>query len=343
MILDHKRFVLDSLKVSVQPTLVSKNPFEKKITTQEWTALKEYALCLHALPIFYLRISNSDFFNLLDDQMQSEVFEGIKQNSIADVLFQNEIEAVSQTFLKSGVPFVLLKGADLKSRVYSDPLLRPMSDLDILVSENNYDQSIKVFLNSGYQFVAPFDARRFRCELQSPETKVVVELHKKMLIDDTSDELRGIWKRAELCPSSGKGLALDSADCLVYLMRHCAIQHVVESPIWLNDLNLLISKELDLDWGEVLRKLQTKRSLSASWFLFQLLRQEWATSIPVSIFDAIRSQINKYKRTLLRNLASSENWFHAQNRSAFWVVKSRYLLRDTNRDFLKYSLARLMR
>jgi hypothetical protein len=56
-----------------------------------------------------------------------------------------------QALNAAGVEFILLKGADLGLRVYKDPALRPMCDLDILVNQPQLPQAQQVLGRLGYR------------------------------------------------------------------------------------------------------------------------------------------------------------------------------------------------
>ena len=70
---------------------------------------------------------------------------------------EQEALRVFQDLNKAGVEFILLKGADLRMRVYQDPAQRPMVDLDLLISRQQLPQAQRVLTHLGYR-LAPASA-----------------------------------------------------------------------------------------------------------------------------------------------------------------------------------------
>lgn len=97
-----------------------------------------------------------------------------------------EIKELLRALTKAGITPILLKGADLRLRVYGDPAVRPMADLDILVSPSQVDRSRWVFESMEFRLQAqcldpvPGWRARFRNELHfdsPPGWLIMVDLH----------------------------------------------------------------------------------------------------------------------------------------------------------------------
>src|SRR5208337_508039 len=57
---------------------------------------------------------------------------------------------VIKSFHQAGIDFLLLKGADLRIRLYGDASLRPMSDLDLLISPRDISRVRSLLENLGF-------------------------------------------------------------------------------------------------------------------------------------------------------------------------------------------------
>jgi hypothetical protein len=97
-----------------------------------------------------------------------------------------ETHLIIQAIAAAGAEVILLKGADLRGRVYGDPAVRPMVDLDILISPRDKARAEAVLEGLGYtlspQCVDPRPGfrERFRRELHfdPPRGSVLfVDLH----------------------------------------------------------------------------------------------------------------------------------------------------------------------
>lgn len=81
----------------------------------------------------------------------SDIFEELKRdfylNAAKNTLIFNDLRRVLESFNKTGVPVIALKGAALAEKVYNNIALRPMSDIDLLVKKEDLlclDEQLKI-------------------------------------------------------------------------------------------------------------------------------------------------------------------------------------------------------
>ena len=63
---------------------------------------------------------------------------------------EQEARRVIRALDQAGVAVILLKGADLRLRVYGDPAVRPMADLDLLIDPAQLQQGLAALARLGY-------------------------------------------------------------------------------------------------------------------------------------------------------------------------------------------------
>jgi hypothetical protein len=68
---------------------------------------------------------------------------------------EQDVFQVLQVLHEAGVDIILLKGADLRLRLYGDPAQRPMTDLDLLIHKAQLTQAREALTRLNYQ-VSPF-------------------------------------------------------------------------------------------------------------------------------------------------------------------------------------------
>lgn len=73
------------------------------------------------------------------------------RNGLLNKKVRQERNMIISTLQRGGVDALVFKGADLAYSVYPDPCCRIIADVDVLVEEMNYDQSIKILLASGWK------------------------------------------------------------------------------------------------------------------------------------------------------------------------------------------------
>jgi len=142
--------------------------------------------------------------------------------------------------LEGGIDFLPLKGWDVAFRLYDDPALRPMSDLDLWVGgEGDFARGLTLLLDRGYSRVSDGE---YDVSLVDPTGQALIELHhgldSRYRARLTWDEL---WGRSR--PWLWNGLALrrmDPTDLWCYLAfhfgKHVGLQRRL---MWLLDLHLL--------------------------------------------------------------------------------------------------------
>ena len=158
---------------------------------------------------------------------------------IVDALKQSNIEVIS------------IKGPLLSQHAYQDISMRPFSDLDILVRENDLLAVSKLLLSLGYEsenaldiLVHPYILQKFSdISFVHPQTHIIIELHWKLLrsaskklsqIDLLFEESINIsFQNTQL-----RSLPLEEE--FLYLCVHGA-KHRFERIEWMNDLNQLFT------------------------------------------------------------------------------------------------------
>ncbi len=79
-----------------------------------------------------------------------KVLEESIEEKIGILALTGELMRVIDAFTTTGVQCIPLKGPVLSLRMYGDPTIRNLSDLDILVDENSIDQAISIVESLGY-------------------------------------------------------------------------------------------------------------------------------------------------------------------------------------------------
>jgi hypothetical protein len=91
----------------------------------------------------------------LPDQLLAELRHAYLCAVWQAVLQDEEAARVLGILAQAGVTIILLKGADLRLRVYPDPATRPMSDLDILVPPEQAGRAWSILAGLGYRPMEP--------------------------------------------------------------------------------------------------------------------------------------------------------------------------------------------
>jgi hypothetical protein len=74
------------------------------------------------------------------------LFDAATSSKIRRLLFET-----LDAFDREGIPTILLKGYGLASRLYPDPLMRAMSDVDLLIPPDHLDRALHILRQQGLQ------------------------------------------------------------------------------------------------------------------------------------------------------------------------------------------------
>jgi hypothetical protein len=87
----------------------------------------------------------------LIEELRIDYARSLKTASLHD----RELQELLEVLTNRGVEVILLKGADLRRRLYADPALRPMVDVDFFISPAVVDKARQVLGQMGYAVNSP--------------------------------------------------------------------------------------------------------------------------------------------------------------------------------------------
>ncbi len=301
-----------------------------------WRAAHHYAETLHAALPFMVRLQRSSWLTQVPSSVQEFFEKELSRERIRLALLDTEGTLAIQTLENAKIPTLILKGMDVARRYYPERILRPMTDIDLLVPVDRYAQAIGALNQQGFRTVGQIYPGRFRVELARSSFHPVIEIHTQLLKTDTPQSISQLWIQSELAGFSDLSPSvrvLNEMDCLSYLVRHAAVQHLIESPIWLNDVHYLIQSRIrnhrPVAWDSFVQEMNHYQARSAGWFMLNLLKKEWNTSVPSNVLAALQPKAHTFRYRFLSQQSQLERWFPVSPRTWGWVFKARYYLKDS--------------
>jgi len=230
--------------------------------------------------------------------LMDEYYRTAAQNT----LLLNELECILHSLAKAGVPVIVLKGASLTRSVYSDPALRPMNDLDLLIPPHCVGRALSCLQNCGYAV----EKITYHVMLQGgPQQLVTLELH--WTLPDVPPAVSGeVLEWLFALPEGDPGRSVFE---FLYLCAHLILQHAANAPrlIWFYDLYLLAERQslpaveplaVELGWQSVLaaalQGLAARFGISPLWHLD-------VTALSLSL-DAQQQRIRRWMLSALQAL-----------------------------------------
>lgn len=207
------------------------------------------------------------------------------------LILTRELGRLLRSFERAGVPVIPLKGPLLAETLYSDPALRPSSDLDLLVRPETLLTVDRLLGSLGYRRVADdhswnFDLAYDRATLYAGAGGVHVDLHWSLLSEPRFawNEPAGltVWDRVIPVEIPGaRAQSLCPEDLLLYLAVHLAAHHGLTGLLWHWDLALILDRWHDrLDWRALIARARAWRVRTALYFSLRGCERLFGASVP---------------------------------------------------------------
>jgi hypothetical protein len=116
----------------------------------------------------------------------------LESETVRAVQLEGELIRIQEFLIAA--PAVVLKGAVLAHSVYRDPLLRPFTDLDILVAGSNHSRALEALADFGYTRSRPepapgYDARVGKALTLTHPGGIIVDLHRTLVAGNLGDSI----------------------------------------------------------------------------------------------------------------------------------------------------------
>ncbi|MDH5740575.1 MAG: nucleotidyltransferase family protein [Nitrospira sp.] len=232
-----------------------------------------------------------------------DLLEAYTQVSVRNRAILEEFTLIAQRFHQQGTAFIVLKGADVLSRLYGVRGARPLSDVDVLVHESDLPTIDRELRTLG--FTQQIDGNP---AYVSAEGTLSLDLITTLWYLDQQD-LASVWKRTRKRLVDGTTLScLDTADLLIYLTAYNVIHRGHLSASFVHDMKLLIEKEAP-DWPVIVARTR-RATLHVPLFhgLSHVVKTFPALPIPGSVLAMLGPTKRHEQRLawLLRKLVTTE-------------------------------------
>ncbi len=190
------------------------------------------------LPSVYLRFKRYGIQTIIPEELSEHLRMVYELNYNRNRAVLQQIDCINCLFASAGIVPIYLKGAgNLLDRLYEDEGERMMSDIDLLVSDDEFLRAANLLKGKGYEHAAPFydDSQYFTKHyprLHHPNEYAGIEVHRLPVETDLSSH----FNYAVIKPETKW---IDSAfPCLVLSDRHKVIQNFMHG-FMANDVRLM--------------------------------------------------------------------------------------------------------
>jgi hypothetical protein len=179
-------------------------------------------------------------------------------------LYLHRLGGFLERYNHSGAsPLLLLKGVPLILNYYADPGLRPMADIDILISEDDLQAAFAILQESGWVAEKQLPERptslwllaERECHFRNREG-MEIDLHWNLLQESFQgkDEINAcIGRGREVSISAGIALVPDATDLFYHVLIHGVRWNSVHPLRWIPDVKVILERDGEqIEWNRII-------------------------------------------------------------------------------------------
>jgi len=215
------------------------------------------------LPLLYRNLKNQKITGPLISKLKEEYFHTWSENQFC----LRGIARLIAEFNQYAIPNILLKGSALAVLYYEDVGLRPMKDIDLMVSSDQAKRSMKLLASLGWkptfsspEALIPFEQATEFVDANNQK----VDLHWRLMWEgrrslDDSD----FWQASMAMQLNGiQTRSLSPADQLLHVCVHGAKWNDTSPLRWIPDAMMIIRfQKMKIDWSRLVHQAR-KRQLT---------------------------------------------------------------------------------
>ncbi len=257
------------LRARWDPSGLDQVVFFNSSTHVNWQAFASLAVAHGVGPLAY-KIAQSMQGVVPDSAMQA-LQDQYYRAALANTLWFHELEAIAGAFDNLGIPLLVLKGAAFARTLYSDPGLRPMTDLDLWINARNLDQALLTLRDLGFE-TQDLDPRPGFTAQHGPQLSLqksgaygtLAELHWEPPFPTGYESIlpsSWLWQHSRPFPiGESHALCLHPAAALLHQAVHISHHGAALRWIWLCDLRELVESDR-MDLPELLDSARSLRAV----------------------------------------------------------------------------------
>lgn len=249
----------------------------------------------HLTPLLYAEIVRQNRQSFVDPKFLQVLRHDFLCSVRAAAQQEQEAIRVIQSLSAAGIDLILLKGADLRLRVYGDPAVRPMYDLDILVSPSQVDrargvlESMEFRLHPRYFDPLPGWRARFRDALHfnpPPGWLIRIDLHWQLdrIVTFYRLPYSHLQKMATTAEYQGCAVKVLAPE---HLVIHLALNIYGEPQGALKIIDLAGALSLPLNWALFLKEVARFRCERPLFVILQGISRLFPQKVPSWILDRL--------------------------------------------------------
>jgi hypothetical protein len=265
------------------------------LSAKDWSPLLDCALEQDVAPMLYFHLKQNGDEKQIPERILQRLQQAYHQNAARNLHLYHELHAILERLAGTGLPVIVLKGAFLASSVYTNPALRSMADIDILMHPEDIPMAVDKLKDLGYHPAVPpwANAMDYHLVLEAPGSFALLEIHWGLVIPNQHYNLpvETIWKNALSTEIAGiQVLALAPEELLLHLCEHVALKHLFKQGVRpLVDIDRTIRfYQSSLNWEKITQASKVWGLQNAVWLALRICRYYLDTPLPEFVYGSLQ-------------------------------------------------------
>ena len=303
------------------------------LSTDEWRKLLDLARLQGITPLLYQKLKMLQDADIPPETIQ-ELRDYYLTNLVRNMQLFHQLKGILKRFHEDNIPVIPLKGSYLAERVYGNIGVRPMSDIDILVKQEDLSHVEEILTGSGF---IQERGRRAIYDVGYTRTQnkllMYIEVHWDISqpLEKLPFGIDKVWDQSR--PSEISGIPvreLSPEDLLLHLAVHGS-KHV-----FCNGLRMVFDIaetvkhfENKVDWQHLQQTAQRWGATKSLYVGLRLAAELFYAPVPDSFMDVIKPMnVEPSYHALLHDLLFSENESESQTESIAPVIANIWTTKD---------------
>jgi len=145
----------------------------------DWRTVGDLAYFHNVEPLLYWMVSSTEHSTKVPEWLKQKWEQAYFGNFLRNEAYFDVLKTILAHCEKEGIPVIVLKGPALIGRIYKDPALRTLSDLDILCNPADLHRIVNIARGMGYTLMADGDdpAATHHVAMCQAASKTILEFH----------------------------------------------------------------------------------------------------------------------------------------------------------------------
>ncbi len=180
-----------------------------------------------------------------------------------ELVCKSDLDSFCQLLNENQIPFLIWKGSALAYELYSDPLLRPRIDTDVLISAKHRAAIFDLLSGNGYKPQANQQELLGQISFvkQINQLPVIYDVHWQVFAQQSLKSLFGfeeLWEEKKMLSRIRAYTVSDELALILCSVHWVAHHYLYPEPHWIADLQLLSAHRSSSWWQKVKRICEDK-------------------------------------------------------------------------------------